>query len=143
MWLVGITALDGDRPGANQVGEALALLAVEYGVDAAERANHGVAEAFRGFDAQVSGLRRLGAVERVLAECVGEGARGTAVVHRRLGAFRLQVIEDLCELGDLRLLQLELPCEEAKGPAYPEGATAEVVVVTAMTAGPVAVAVTS
>src|SRR5438105_7743312 len=119
---------DREHAGADQVGELRALPGVEHRVDLPQRLDHRVAQAFCALDAQVAAFLGPGFVELLEAQPVGERGHRAAIVHRRLGAFGLQLVEDLRQLRDLLLVEVELVGEEPQRPPDAEGAaSAEVV----------------
>src|SRR5205814_7207083 len=56
---------------------------------------------------------------------VRERRERAAMVHRGLRAFRLDLVENLRELADLRLFELQLVGEESQRPANSESAASE------------------
>lgn len=118
--------LDRERAGTQQIAEALPLLVVEDGVDASERLLHGVAQALGALHPAVTGLFYFGLIEHGLADSVGEGRDCAPLIDGGLSALGLQLVEDDRELRDLLLFQLELPREEAEGPANAEAAAVAV-----------------
>src|SRR5262249_34536034 len=57
----------------------------------------------------------------------GERRNRAPLVDLRLGAFRLEFVEDAGQFGDLPLVEVELVRQEAQRPADAEGAGAKVV----------------
>src|SRR5690242_16541074 len=83
--------LDAEHSRADEIRELRQLLGAEHGVHAREGLQHCVAQPLGALDAQGDGIGRLGRVELIEPERVGEPGGDAAVVHRGLGALRLQL----------------------------------------------------
>src|SRR5207249_385051 len=89
---------------------------------------HRLAEPLRALDAQRSGVRRLHGVELLEAERIREARDDAAVVDGRLGALGLQLVEDLRQLLDLRLVEVQAVREKPQRAPDAEGAAAAEIV---------------
>ena len=95
---------------------------------AGQRLEDGVAQALRALHPQDSGVGRLESVELVEAERVREARGHAAVVHGGLGALGLQLVEDLRQLLDLRLVEVQPVGEEPqRAPDAESAAAADIV----------------
>ena len=96
-------------------------------MDLRERVLHRVGQLLLGLRACGGRLADLRGIERLAGDAVGECGRHAPVVHGRLRALGLQLVEDLRELRDLRLREVQLVGEETQRAAHTESATAIVV----------------
>src|SRR5205814_1206140 len=71
------------------------------------------------------GCLRLLLIERLPLDRLGKGGEGTAVVHRGLSALGLELVQDLCELRDLGLVQAQPERQEPERSPDSEGSAAE------------------
>ncbi len=110
-----------------KIGELGALRGVQHAVDPSQRLDHRVAQALGALHPQIAAFLRARLVELLEAQRVRERGHRAAVVHRGLGALRLQLVEDLGELRHLLFAEVQLVGEKAQRPAHAESAAAELV----------------
>ena len=102
-------------------------------MDLAEGHHDRVSHALGALDPHITGVLRLGGVERCTRNCVGERADAATMVDSGLRALDLQLIQNCSELSDLGLLELELPREEAEGTSDAEPSTVPIEIMTTVT----------
>src|SRR5262249_52759828 len=118
---------EGESPRSHQVGELLALRRLEQAMEPAERRHHRFPQAFGALRAQIRAGPGLRLVEGLAGDRVREGRQRAAMIDRRLRPLGLDLIENLRELSDLRLVETETVREEAQRTAHAEVSAAEAV----------------
>ena len=110
-------ASDCQNTGTDQVREPLPLFRAQERVDLLKGIDQRVAN-FRGaLYTSFAGTAGLGGIERLAGNGIGELRQGAAVVHLGLCSFRLELVQDSGQFGDLLLVQIELVGEESKRPS--------------------------
>src|SRR5271166_2369360 len=110
-------ASDRQNTCTDQVREPLPLFRAQERVDLLKGIHQRVAN-FRGaLYASFAGTAGLGGIERLAGNGIGELRQGAAVVHLGLCPFRLELVQDSGQFGDLFLVQIELVGEESERPS--------------------------
>ena len=110
-------ASDRQNTATDQVREPLPLFRAQERVDLLQGIDQRVAN-FRGaLYASFAGTAGLGGIERLAGNGIGELRQGAAVVHLGLCPFRLELVQDSGQFGDLLLVQIELVGEESERPS--------------------------
>ena len=89
------------------------LLAIQHRMNLLQRAKQRFAETLVALDPSIACGGRLGGIESVASEGIGKLAQGSSIIDGRLGALRLELIENARQQNDLLLVQLELVGQEA------------------------------
>jgi hypothetical protein len=97
-----------------EVSEPNALIGTQDGVNLLQGLEHRGPQALRAFDAKVAALRGFGGVEGVAGQGICKCGDGAMPIDLGLGALGLELVQDLCELADLALVESELVHQEAQ-----------------------------
>ncbi len=116
------TFLERDGSRADQVRERPALLGLEQRVQALERLERRVAHPLGALNAQRRSLTRATRVELIRRNGIGERREPLRAIDLALRALGLQLCEDLRHFGELLVVELELPGEEAQRTPHGSGA---------------------
>src|SRR5262249_3708196 len=84
--------LQTERPRSDEVGQLLALLRIQQGVDAAQRLDHRVAQLLGTLRAQRGALGRPLLVKAVTCDCICERAHRAPMIDRGLRTLGLELV---------------------------------------------------
>ncbi len=71
---------------------------------------------FRGaLHASLARAGGLGGIKRLAGDGIGKLCKGAAIVHFSLRSFRLELVQDAGQLGDLLLVQVKLVRQKTQG----------------------------
>jgi len=108
---------DRQNTGTDQVCEPLPLFRAQERVDLLQGIDQRVANSRGALNASFAGAAGLGGIKRLAGNGIRELRQGAAVVHLGLCPFRLELVQDSGQFGDLLLVQIELVGEESKRPS--------------------------
>jgi len=103
---------DRQNTGTDQVCEPLPLFRAQERVDLLQGIDQRVANSRGALNASFAGAAGLGGIKRLAGNGIRELRQGAAVVHLGLCPFRLELVQDSGQFGDLLLVQIELVGEE-------------------------------